>query len=128
MFSKASFFRVVKSWDCVVKSSVLPNPNYDFLISIKNSRKKKLEPCSLFLIQDQTHLNLLPNNKILDYSKLKAFADKKINVTQKLNIVMGWVEKIVEKEENAEYQHFLLLPQCFQRISFSGSLKFGTVW
>ena len=29
----------------------------------------------------------LPNNKILDWSKLKAFADDKIEVTQKLKIV-----------------------------------------
>ena len=29
----------------------------------------------------------LPNNKILDQSKLKAFADNKINVTKKLKFV-----------------------------------------
>ena len=38
------------------------------------------------------------------------------------------VENIVGKGENAGYQHFLLLPQCFQRVSFSGSLKVGIVW
>ena len=36
-----------------------------------------------------TELNLLPNGKISDYSKLKAFADDKVSVTQKLNFVMG---------------------------------------
>ena len=30
--------------------------------------------------------NFLPNDKILDPSKLKAFAEDKINVTQKLKI------------------------------------------
>ena len=35
------------------------------------------------------HLNPLPDNKILGMSKLKAFADDKIYVTQKLKFVMG---------------------------------------
>ena len=35
---------------------------------------------------------------------------------------MGRVENIVEKGENAGYQHFLPFPQCFQKPSFSGSL------
>ena len=32
-------------------------------------------------------------------------------------------ENIVGKGENTGYQHFLLYPQCFQKASFSGSLK-----
>ena len=32
-------------------------------------------------------VNELPNDKIKDFSKLKAFADNKINVTEKLKIV-----------------------------------------
>ena len=42
-----------------------------------------------------------------------------------------WVEKvenIVGKEENADYQHFLLFQQCFQKASFSGSKKVRIVW
>ena len=27
-------------------------------------------------------------------------------------------ENIVGKEENASYQHFLLFPQCFQKLCF----------
>ena len=61
--------------------------------------------------------NSLPNNKILDWSKLKAFADDKINVTEKLKFVLERVEDIVGKGENAGYQHFLLFPQCFQKNS-----------
>ena len=38
------------------------------------------------------------------------------------------VEKIVGKEENAGYQHFLLFPQCFQKPIFSELLKPGIVW
>ena len=43
----------------------------------------------------------IPNDKILDLSDLKAFADKKINVTEKLKFVLGRVEDIVGKGENA---------------------------
>ena len=63
-----------------------------------------------------------------ELSKLKAFADHKINVTQKLKIMLGWVENIVGKGENAGCQHFLLFPECFQKASYTGSLKVGIVW
>ena len=36
---------------------------------------------------------------------------------------MGRVENIVGKGENADYQHFLLFPQCFQKASDTGSFK-----
>ena len=49
-------------------------------------------------------INYLPSNKI--------------NVTYKMNFVIGNVENIVGKGENAGYQHFLLFPQCFQKASF----------
>ena len=52
----------------------------------------------------------VPNIKILDWSKLKAFADNKIDVTKKLKFALGMVENIVGKGENAGYQHFLLFP------------------
>ena len=70
----------------------------------------------------------LPNDKFLDLSKLKAFADDKINVTEKLKFVFGIVENIVRKGENAGYQHFLLFPQCFQKALYTGSLKVVIVW
>ena len=72
--------------------------------------------------------NSLPNDKIVDLSKLKAFADDKLNVTQKLKFPLGRVENFVGKGENAGYQHFLLFPQCFLKASLSGSLKVGIVW
>ena len=71
--------------------------------------------------------NSIPNDKILYHSKLKEFADDKINVTLKLKFVLGRVENIIRKTENAGYQHFLLYPQLFKKASFSGSLKAMTV-
>ena len=73
-------------------------------------------------------LNPLPNDKILDWSKLKTFADDKIHVTEKLKFVLRKVEKIVGKGENAAYQNILLFPQSFQKAFFSGSLKVRIVW
>ena len=70
--------------------------------------------------------NSLPNDKILDQSKMKAFADDKINVTHILKFKLGRVENIEGKGENAGYQHFLLFPQCFLKASYPGKLQ--VVW
>ena len=56
-------------------------------------------------------INSLPDNKILDMSIFKAFADDKIILTQKLKFVLERVENIVGKGENADYKHFLLFQQ-----------------
>ena len=72
--------------------------------------------------------NSLPNDKILDRSKLKGFTDDKLNMIQNQKFVLGRVENIVGKGENAGYQHFLLFPQCFQKASFSRLLKVVIVW
>ena len=88
----------------------------------------KFFPTLFFAHTNSRGINALPNDKILDWSKLKAFADDKINVTEKVKIVLARVENIVGKGENAGYQHFLLFPQCFQKPSCPRSLKLGTVW
>ena len=72
--------------------------------------------------------NSLPNGKILDWSRLKKFANDKIKVTLKQEVNLGWVENIAGKGENVGDQHFLLFSQCFQKASFSGSLKVEIVW
>ena len=54
---------------------------------------------------------------------MKVFGDDNINVAEKLKVGLGRVENIVGKGENAGYQHFLLFPQCFQKASYTGSLK-----
>ena len=45
-----------------------------------------------------------------------------------LKFVLGTVENIVGKGENAGYQHFLLFPQSLQKASNTGSLKVVIVW
>ena len=61
-----------------------------------------------------------PNDKILDWTKLKVFADDKIIAIEKLKCVLGGVENIIGKGENAGYKHFLLFPQCFQKAFCQG--------
>ena len=65
----------------------------------------------------------LPNNKTLDMTKLKAFADDKSNFAKKTISLCDRVENTLGKEENAGYQHFLLFPQCFPKPSSIGLLK-----
>ena len=58
-------------------------------------------------------LNPLQNDKSSDWSKFKAHAEDKINVSQNLNFVLERVENISGKGENAGYQHFLLFIKSF---------------
>ena len=73
-------------------------------------------------------LNSLPNNKFLDWSKLREFAGYKLNLVEKLKFVLGRVGNIAGKGENAGFQHFLLSPHCFQKASFSRWFKVEIVW
>ena len=71
---------------------------------------------------------IIPNDKILDVTKLKAFADDKLNVAKMTIFLYDRVENTVGKGENAGYQHFLLFLQRFPKPSSLGSLKVGIVW
>ena len=100
-------------------------------------------------LRDCDHdLTLLPNAKSLDHSHLKAIADDKINVTEKLKFVLGRFENIVGKGENTGIQHFLLLSrivwerlndgsitlnqsfinQCQQRLTIFNSTEIGSIY
>ena len=67
--------------------------------------------------------NSLPNNKILDMTKLKAFADDKLIIAEMTDFLFDRAENTVGKGENAGLQHFLIFPQCFLKPSPLGSLK-----
>ena len=58
----------------------------------------------------------LPNDKILDWSKLKEFTDDKIIMNKILKFGLGRVENIAGKGENAGYHHFLLFPTIFSKL------------
>ena len=73
-------------------------------------------------------VNSIPDNEILNLSKFKAFADDKNTSHSKIEICVGKNRKHCEKRENAAYQHFLLFPQCVQKLSFPEVLKVVIVW
>ena len=50
-----------------------------------------------------------------DFSKLKAFADHRLNVTQMKFFFFDRVESIVKKKKKSIYQHILLFQYCFQK-------------
>ena len=55
--------------------------------------------------------NSLPNGTILDLSKLKAFADKKINVTEKFKSILGRVKNIIMSNFSFSHSVFKRLVQ-----------------
>ena len=79
-------------------------------------------------IQVMITFNHLPDDNIFNITKLKAFADDKLNIAKTTISHFDRVGNTVQKGEYAGYQHFLIFPQCFQKFSFSGLLKVGLVW
>ena len=72
--------------------------------------------------------NPLPDNKILDSSKLKEFADNNFKFDENGRKLPKRVENTVGKGEIACYKQFLLFPQCFQKACFPGASKGVIVW
>ena len=74
-------------------------------------------------------LNPFPHDKILDQTKLKAFADDKLNVTKMVISVFHRVENIEGKGEiactsNFSFSHIVfqrLLSQMCQKVSLCGN-------
>ena len=72
---------------------------------------------------ENTSINFLPDYKIVDWSKLKAFADDNLKVAKAVVFVLDRVENIVGKGENAGYQLFSFSHKVFLKRS----LKVGIV-
>ena len=82
-----------------------------------------MQSCFGMAVCSTKPINPLPNNKIFDCSKLKAFPDDKLNLAEKLKFVFGRIENIMGKGENAGYQHFLLFLQCLPKAFFFRVVK-----
>ena len=67
--------------------------------------------------------NPLPDDKILDWSKLKAFADNKIGVTFKQKFSLGCVENIVGKRRKCWLPAFSPCPTMFSKGFFLRVVK-----
>ena len=63
------------------------------------------------------HFNPIPNDTILDSSKLKEFADDNFKFGKNGRKLSKLVENTVGKGEITSYEQFLLCPQCFQKTS-----------
>ena len=72
--------------------------------------------------------NPLPDEKILDWSKLKESADDNFRFNENSRNFSKQVENTVGKGEIACYEQFLLFPQCFQKACFPGASKGVIVW
>ena len=70
----------------------------------------------------------LPNDKVLDWSKLKQSADDNFRFDENSRKFSKRVENTVVKGEIACYEQFLLFPQCFQKACFPGASKGVIVW
>ena len=57
--------------------------------------------------------NPLPDNKFLDSSKLKEFADDNFKFDENGRKLSKRVENTVGKGDIVRYEQFLLFPQCF---------------
>ena len=74
----------------------------------------------------ETGLNSLPNDKILDVTKLKAFADDKINLAQMMISVIPIVENMVGKGAKMLVTSiFSFSHNVFKRILSWGCSKSG---
>ena len=73
-------------------------------------------------------LNPNTRRQILDFSKLKAFADNNFKFNENGRKLSKRVENTVGKGEIARYEQFLLFPQCFQKACFPGASKGVIVW
>ena len=61
-------------------------------------------------------MNSLPNDKFLKCSKLKAFADNKLNLAKKLKFVLGRVENMWKKERMLVTSIFSFSHIVFKRL------------
>ena len=73
-------------------------------------------------------LTHLPDEEILDWSKLQQFADNSFKFDEKSRKFSKLVENTVGKGEIAHYEQFLLFPQCFQKACFPGASKCVILW
>ena len=65
-------------------------------------------------------ITTLPNDKILDMTKLETFADDILNIALMMISLFGRVENTVGKGEKDCHQNFLLLHSVFQSPLLKG--------
>ena len=92
--------------------------SWEQLVNTIQESKHALSHMIRFVPVTSIKFKHLPNEKTLHQSKLEAFADDKLKVIQIAKILLDKTENIVRKEENAGYQHFVLIPKMFSKGYF----------
>ena len=108
-------FEIIKDFRIVNTAQGLSSINSYMILTFNPLQDDKILVLS--------ELNSSPNNKIVNWSKLKAAADNKLNVITMTISLFDWVENTVGEGENAGYQRFLLFLQCFSNPSSLGWLS-----
>ena len=73
-------------------------------------------------------LNPLPDDKILDWSKLKQIADYISKYIQNEKYVLYRVENVARKGEIACYKQCLLFSRCFPELYILNASKCVILW
>ena len=71
---------------------------------------------------------LFPKRQILDFPKLKEFAEDNFELDEQDVKFSKWIENTVGKGEIARDEQFLHSLQCFQKACTADTLKPGLVW
>ena len=74
------------------------------------------------------NINSLPHSKILDWSKLKQFADNNFKFDENGRQFSKQVENTVGKGGIAGNEQFLLFPKCFQKTCTETRKNQGLFW
>ena len=77
----------------------------------------------MFIIRSWDSVNSVTHDMILEWSKLKAFADDKINVSEMLKCVSGRVETTQEREKMLVTSIFSFFHDVFISLFLQGRLK-----
>ena len=91
------------------------------LMSYTNEIKNKISLYAFMQSVLDLHVSICtsiqpsPKRQILDFSKLKEFADENFKFDQNGRKFYECVENTVGKGEIARYEQFLLFPLCFQK-------------
>ena len=97
----------------IIKQDKVILAGKQYLKSLKNCNQG-IPTLKIGLFQIELSWLTLSQTTILHFSELKEFADKTFKFDENARKLSKWVENTVGNGENARYEQFLLLPQCFR--------------
>ena len=90
---------------------------------LNNQKLYYIPICLSWRKRQRLFFNPLPDDKILDWSKLKQFADYNFKFDENSKKFSKRVENSVGQGENARYEQFLLSHSVFKRLASQGRQK-----